>query len=992
MRHRRRSVATPLPAFLLLAILTLPLSTSAGAQETATREKAMEISDGLLAKLRSVAGPGAVTLPDLAGARADGFFSVHDPEIGEAIYGLVPIRRDETVIGIIGVGPRGEAWRWFTFSYREATFPLVPESEARERVRADARSRGLPGPEDPGTLVRGYDKRVYWRFDSSEETTWLVDTDRREAELLRSVDRSAAKALTPRLEQLPPRSGGGGIDGPGKSEGDRALPPAYNITGVPYHYQIIDWYCGPASLQMILDHAGEEISQFDIGDVANEDPSYGVYTTALIRSAHFSGMSTAIQNPSLQGYDERKLGYGVVQKTTPNFRQLRQLVSRNRPVVVLTWYDEYMLGGHFRVVKGYDNNLGVVVLHDPWFGTPYWGPDLIMNQTYFADTLWVYSYDGFAVCPWELTPAIPAEVDSGDTFTVSLDVVYPGSDPFNGQFPCTTCVATIGLPVGFALDGGSASQALPDMATGDTASVSWQVIAESGADEYEIGFQAQGIVSWSAHSYPTYSDSIGGHALRRITVGPSGPADWEDELRLTNVDGSSCTAFPGGRAIAEEADGTIHVVWADTRDGDSEIYYLSRVSGVWQAETRLTSSAGLSDSPAIAVDENGTVHVAWVDTRDGVQEIYYKYDAGGGWSADQRVTTCGEPDRAPAIAAGGGHVYLAWERYDGGYDPQVAQVAFSVRTGAVWSVPAGPEVSATKESYRPSLVWGADGLLHLVYEFEGSTVERQTVRHRSWNGTTWSAAVDLSGDSSYSRGPVIAAWSDSSLHVVWQDGENVPADIFYAEHDGLSWQAAEQIVTGSGEVSTPSVAVADEGVVWVAYADHRHGEAEIYVVDDASGRGWSEGTRLSFGAGASILPSIATGGAGEVCLVWTDARHGHSEVYFRNNEIIDTGVEAADSRPVVPAPALLSAPAPAPFSSETRFLFTLPVESDVTIDVFDLAGRRVRSLAAGLYGAGSHIVRWDGRNAAGRDAAAGTYFVRCETSQGVDVRRVVLVR
>ena len=49
-------------------------------------------------------------------------------------------------------------------------------------------------------------------------------------------------------------------------------------------------------------------------------------------------------------------------------------------------------------------------------------------------------------------------------------------------------------------------------------------------------------------------------------------------------------------------------------------------------------------------------------------------------------------------------------------------------------------------------------------------------------------------------------------------------------------------------------------------------------------------------------------------------------------------------------------------------------------------------LVAGTLAPGAHHVWWDGRDAAGRRAASGLYFVRLETEAAVRVQKAVLAR
>ena len=74
---------------------------------------------------------------------------------------------------------------------------------------------------------------------------------------------------------------------------------------------------------------------------------------------------------------------------------------------------------------------------------------------------------------------------------------------------------------------------------------------------------------------------------------------------------------------------------------------------------------------------------------------------------------------------------------------------------------------------------------------------------------------------------------------------------------------------------------------------------------------------------------------------------------------------------------------PNPFHGSTRFAFTVPDASGAEVDlsVFDVAGRRMTTLARGRLGAGQHVVQWDGRGLDGSRARAGMYFVRGRIGQ-----------
>ena len=83
---------------------------------------------------------------------------------------------------------------------------------------------------------------------------------------------------------------------------------------------------------------------------------------------------------------------------------------------------------------------------------------------------------------------------------------------------------------------------------------------------------------------------------------------------------------------------------------------------------------------------------------------------------------------------------------------------------------------------------------------------------------------------------------------------------------------------------------------------------------------------------------------------------------------------------------------PNPFNPSTELAFELTGAGSVTLDIFDLSGRRVRTLIDATYPSGLHHVRWDGLDSAGASAASGVYLARVRSGEHVDSQRLVLLK
>ncbi|MFH2051164.1 MAG: DUF5005 domain-containing protein [bacterium] len=105
---------------------------------------------------------------------------------------------------------------------------------------------------------------------------------------------------------------------------------------------------------------------------------------------------------------------------------------------------------------------------------------------------------------------------------------------------------------------------------------------------------------------------------------------------------------------------------------------------------------------------------------------------------------------------------------------------------------------------------------------------------------------------------------------------------------------------------------------------------------------------------------------------------------------VDDGTPLREGAPGEGGPVL--AAAPNPFNPRTEVSFRLDEAQPVTVAVYDVAGRMVKSLADGAFPAGAHTLTWDGRDHAGRSCPAGIYFCRLRTATAQSSTALSLVK
>jgi hypothetical protein len=259
------------------------------------------------------------------------------------------------------------------------------------------------------------------------------------------------------------------------------------------------------------------------------------------------------------------------------------------------------------------------------------------------------------------------------------------------------------------------------------------------------------------------------------------------------------------------------------------------------ADVRVNGVAGKADSPVLATDGVDAVYVGWRDARNGAPAAYFDvYKPSTGTLLGNKVLSANQPvqDLAIAAGAGTGNVHVAWT-----------------------------DLRAAKRTIRVS----------------SST---------NFGATVPADGVVVNPDSTFAdAGKAAIAATAARVAVAWEDTRSGQPDIRVnvSINAGTTWQAITSRVdlgspAGSKASLTPSIALAPNARVWVAWSDERSGARDIFVNHSFDG-GLSfqpkdlrldvgqTGAPSPAGAADSRSPFVLMNAAGSRAnVVWLDAR------------------------------------------------------------------------------------------------------------------------
>ena len=369
-------------------------------------------------------------------------------------------------------------------------------------------------------------------------------------------------------------------------------------------------------------------------------------------------------------------------------------------------------------------------------------------------------------------------------------------------------------------------------------------------------------------------------------------------------------------SLAIAPDGTPYVAWLDASDGDWEIYVRRWNGSSWEevgagsaSEGGVSDNYGGSFSPSLAISPDGNVYLAWADMTYGDGEIYVlRWDGsswqevGAGSASGGGISNNANGSWVPSLAiAPDGMPWVAWED-ESNWNTEIYIRRWS---GSSWETVGSGSASgagisnSNGGSYDPALAIGADGSAFVAWE-DNSDGDKE-IYVRRWNGTSWEEAGvgsarwgGISYNTGDSRFPSLAVAPDGSVTIAWQDRSSGENEIYVLRWDGSSWQevgagssSSSGISDNAGDSWLPSLALDSDGTPYVSWENHDGWNNDIYIRSwngaswEELGAGSASRSGISDNAGLSNDPTMAIGPNGTPYIAWEDDTSNGWEIYVK---------------------------------------------------------------------------------------------------------------
>jgi len=107
---------------------------------------------------------------------------------------------------------------------------------------------------------------------------------------------------------------------------------------------------------------------------------------------------------------------------------------------------------------------------------------------------------------------------------------------------------------------------------------------------------------------------------------------------------------------------------------------------------------------------------------------------------------------------------------------------------------------------------------------------------------------------------------------------------------------------------------------------------------------------------------------------------------------VEATVQLALDDNLIPAEFALHQNYPNPFNPLTQIKYDLPEDAVVSINIFDLMGRNIKTLMSSQQSAGYHSIKWDATNNYGETVSAGMYLYIIQAGEFRQTKKMLLLK
>ncbi len=466
-------------------------------------------------------------------------------------------------------------------------------------------------------------------------------------------------------------------------------------------------------------------------------------------------------------------------------------------------------------------------------------------------------------------------------------------------------------------------------------------------------------------------------------------------LNVSHATSDATKSNNGSKFLRKNGSDSLFSVYSDL--DNAVVFAWSATGDTWQ---RAVMASG-REYPAIAEDSSGrrwVVVTKPLGVGNSAVEGYYR--SGSSWVGPQTLYTNAMVPLGPASLAGASYTqsgigYAAFLNTSG-MTKSVILAKFDGTNVSTYTVATGASLGDPAVTVEP---YKADSdHVHVTWTESGVLRYRMDTDDRSSSiADRWTSTYDLTGGGVTAQHPSINSDADQIV-VAWAQGS--PTDVYARKRSTDSaynnWQTAVNLSNTSQNASDyPTIAMGD--TVVVAWQELRTGGGDFDILASID---FGDTLNIADNATISTYPHVLfqNKASGDTAIpylhtVWSEAAEYYEVGYNKLNlkEAEGEGQQAANLTPI-PAKPMLEACRPNPFRGHTQISYALPTAGNVSLRVYDITGRTVRTLASGRQKAGFYSVSWDAKDSYGRHVPYGIYFYRLDTPGFRSVKKAVVAR